>query len=99
MLLARVQQQSVEIRRYDVSYVDRLRTLELIDTISGIVIAPVTATPLAVDSYVGSEATSVLLYVSGGEHGTSYTIQVRITTDDVNGVLWEDEIELCVEDI
>lgn len=99
MLVARIKQQSVESRRYDISYANRLRTSELLATVGAVVIAPTTVPPMAATPYKSADNTTVNLYVEGGVDGTTYTLQVQVTTTDSGGVLWEDELEVSVEDI
>tara|TARA_R110000772_G_scaffold51809_7_gene118890 strand:+ start:674 stop:976 length:303 start_codon:yes stop_codon:yes gene_type:complete len=100
MLLATFRQQPVEKRRYAIDYSLRLRAGELLATSETITIAPTSTTPLAIVSLLSPDSTQLLLYVSGGETGTTYTAQIPVTTDDIVGdVLWEDELKFIVEEL
>jgi hypothetical protein len=100
MRLARFTKQPIEQRRFVIDYSHRLQTGETIATIDGYDITPVSeTTPLAVSASIGVANDNVVLYVSGGEDCIEYTLQVRVTTSDAGGVLWEDELIFEVEEI
>lgn len=98
MLLDRFFMQPAENRKFTIDYTDRLQDLNLIATINGTVVSPVTTTPFVVNSAgIGTALKTVIIFCGGGEDGQSYKLEVTVETTD--GQIWQDELEFVVEEL
>jgi len=94
MKLAKFSKSPAERKRYSIDYSDWLDTGETISSIT-FAVTPATTPELLIDAFqIGSPATSVALYVSGGTDGTTYTVDVLMTTS--GGQIKEDQIVFSV---
>jgi hypothetical protein len=96
MKLARFTKGPTERKRYSIDYSDWLDTGE---TISAVVFAPspLVAGGLEVDAFtISTPATSVVFFANAGINGTTYTLDVTITTS--GGQIKEDQILFSVRD-
>lgn len=97
MKLGKFTKTSVERKRYALDYSDWLDTGE---TVSSVVFAvtPAGATPLVVDANsISASGTTVVFFVNYGATGTTYTLDVQITTS--GGQIKEDQILFAVKDL
>ena len=105
MLLGRVSKQPNETRRYLLDFGKRrLGSGEYLISVSPTVtpdtLPPITATVTLIQATVGdpTSVTCIYLYVGGGLDDTTYKITLTTVPDDT-GIVWEDEIEVIVEDV
>lgn len=96
MKLARFTKASAERKRYTIDYADWLDTGETISS-ADFTVTPATDNALRVDAYsIASPATSVVYFVNYGLDGTTYTVEVTITTS--GGQIKEDQVLYSVKD-
>jgi hypothetical protein len=97
MKLGRFTKTPVERKRYTIDYSDWLDTGETVLTVT-FGVTPVTTNPLVVDAYlIATPATSVAYFVNDGIAGTTYTLDVQITTS--GGQTKEDQVLYSVRDL
>ena len=96
MKLARFTKAPAERKRYAIDYSDWLDTDETISLVS-FVPSPIAAGGLEVDAYtISTPATSVVFFANYGIDGTTYTLNVTITTS--GGQIKEDQILFSVRE-
>ena len=97
MKLGRFTKTPTERKRYSLDYADWLDTSETIATVT-FGVTPVTDNPLIVDAYlIATPATSVAFFINNGITGTTYTLDIQITTS--GGQTKEDQILYSVRDL
>jgi len=88
MRLGKFSKEPGERKLYTIDYSDWLNTSE---TITGLSFNITPATTLVVDGdAIGSPATGVSFFVSGGTDGVSYTVEAVVTTSQ--GQIKEDQV-------
>lgn len=96
MILGRYRQRPGDTRRRQVTYNDFLESGEIITGVTPSV-SPTTDTPLVVSGVVIDAGGRKFAYVvSGGEHGVSYAVNLRITTNGAQ--VKNDTIEFDIEE-
>lgn len=96
MKLARFTKAPGERKRYTIDYSDWLDTGETISTVTFLP-SPIQTGGLEVDAYsIATPATSVVFFANFGIDGTTYTLNVTITTS--GGQTKEDQILFSVRD-
>jgi hypothetical protein len=105
MLLGRTTKQPSETRRFKLDYskaaLDSGEYITSVITASSPDSVPPITTSVQLIEDVAGDATSVTkayLYVGGGVDGNTYRITITSIPDDTN-ILWEDELEITVEDV
>lgn len=94
MRLAKFGKEPGERKRYVLDYSEWLETSE---TITNVAFAVTPSGALEVDSYsIGSPATDVAFFVSGGVDGVTYSVEAVITTSV--GQIREDQITYAVKE-
>lgn len=94
MRLAKFVKEPGERKRYTLDYAEWLEDSELISNVE-FTITPSGA--LTVDSYsLGSPATNVVFFASGGVDGVTYSVEARITTSV--GQIREDQVTFAVKE-
>ena len=96
MKLAKFTKRPGERKRYAILYGEWLDTGE---TITGVTftVAPTTGTPLQIDaSSISGGGTEVVFFANFGTSGTTYTVDVRITTS--GGQIKKDQVLFVVRD-
>lgn len=104
MLLQRLSKQPVERWRYTINYAPRLKgsSVERVDPPVEFAITRlddgVDATPLeVVNSFLEADGSKLTLLIGGGDDGGSYKLSITVTTN--YGQVWQDELEVLVEEI
>lgn len=98
MLIARYRQQPFDVRKRAVNYTAWLEDAETISGAPIINVTPVTTTPLVISNILVDPLGKLMaFYAGGGEAGTTYKLDIQITTSAAQQR--EDEIEIEVEDI
>lgn len=96
MKLARFTKAPTERKRYSIDYSDWLDTGETITAVT-FTPSPLVTGGLEVDAYtISTPATSVVFFANAGISGTTYTLDVTITTS--GGQIKEDQILYSVRD-
>lgn len=96
MKLARFTKAPGERKRYTIDYSDWLDTSETISTVTFLP-SPIQTGGLEVDAYtIATPATSVVFFANLGIDGTTYTLNVTITTS--GGQTKEDQILFSVRE-
>lgn len=96
MKLARFTKAPNERKRYTIDYSDWLDTGETVSTVT-FSVTPSTTNILQVDAYsIASPATSVVFFVNDGADGTTYTLEISITTS--GGQVKEDQVHYSVRE-
>jgi hypothetical protein len=96
MKLARFTKASTERKRYSIDYSEWLDTDETITAVAFLP-SPLSTGGLEVDAYtISTPATSVVFFANAGIDGTTYTLDVTITTS--GGQIKEDQILYSVRD-
>lgn len=96
MKLARFTKGPTERKRYSIDYSDWLDTGETISAVT-FTPSPLATGGLEVDAYtISTPATSVVFFANAGIDGTTYTLDVTITTS--GGQIKEDQILFSVRD-
>lgn len=96
MKLARFTKAPNERKRYTIDYSDWLDTGETVSAVT-FSVTPSTANILQVDAYsIASPATSVVFFVNDGADGTTYTLEISITTS--GGQVKEDQVLYSVRE-
>ena len=96
MKLARFVKAPAERKRYSIDYSDWLDTGETISSVAFIP-SPLATGGLEVDAYtLSTPATSVVFFATAGIDGTTYTLEVVVTTS--GGQIKEDQILFSVRD-
>ena len=97
MKLGKFTKTSVERKRYALEYADWLDTTETVSSVT-FAVTPVDAVPLVVDaSSISSSGTEVVFFINYGTTGTTYTLDIQITTS--GGQIKEDQILFVVKDL
>jgi hypothetical protein len=95
-IIARFEQQPLEVKRYRVDFRDHLTTGETISAPT-FIISPTTAPLLQVlNVAIDPEGQQLVMFVSGGTTATIYRITMRTNTSV--GQTLEDEIELSIRE-
>lgn len=98
MLLDRFRVQPNEKRKFTIDYSDRLQNGNLLTSVGGVVIDPVTTVPFMIGASVHPDGDKVVLYTQGGETMENYQMDILVNTTDA-GQCWEDEIIFMCEEI
>lgn len=97
MKLGRFTKTPTERKRYSIDYAEWLDTGETITAVT-FGVTPSTGNMLEVDAYlISTPATSVIFFINFGASGTTYTLDVQITTS--GGQTKEDQILFSVKDL
>jgi len=87
----------VERKRYALEYADWLDTTETVSSVT-FTVTPIDTVPLVVDaSSISSSGTEVVFFINYGTTGTTYTLDIQITTS--GGQIKEDQILFVVKDL
>jgi hypothetical protein len=96
MSLARFTKTPAERKRYAIDYSDWLDTDETVEFVT-FTPSPLATGGLEVDAYsISTPATSVVFFANAGIDGTTYTLDIKITTS--GGQIKEDQILFSVRD-
>lgn len=96
MILGRYRQQPGERRKRGIDYTDFLEAGEILTNATA-AISPTTDTPLVVDGIViDPDGSEFAYFVSGGEHGVSYSVEFTLTTN--GGQTKKDTVEFDIEE-
>lgn len=97
MILGRYRQQPGERRKRGIDYEDFLEAGEIITLVTAEVNVNTDTTPLVVDGIViDPDGDQFAYFVSGGEHGVSYSIEFTITTN--GNQTKKDTVEFDIEE-
>lgn len=97
MKLGRFTKTPIERKRYSIDYSEWLDTGETVTSVT-FGVTPSTDNILEVDAYsISTPATSVVYFVNFGAAGTTYTLDIQITTS--GGQTKEDQVLYSVRDL
>lgn len=97
MKLGKFTKTPVERKRYALEYADWLDTTETVSSVT-FTVTPIDTVPLVVDaSSISSSGTEVVFFINYGTTGTTYTLDIQITTS--GGQIKEDQILFVVKDL
>lgn len=97
MKLGKFTKTSVERKRYALDYSDWLDTGETVSSVT-FTVTPTDTTPLVVDANsISSAGTVVAFFVNYGTTGTTYTVDIQITTS--GGQIKEDQVLFVIKDL